>query len=103
MNWAAAFTWRCTTWRSVARARCWAKTRAATCWRWAFSCTTKCWPKPSRRCGPARSPTTDINLHAPALLPEHYCGDVQLRLSFYKKLASAKTPEQIDGLLEELV
>ncbi|MCW5238554.1 transcription-repair coupling factor [Verminephrobacter eiseniae] len=49
------------------------------------------------------SATTDINLHAPALLPEHYCGDVQLRLSFYKKLASAKTPEQIDSLLEELV
>ncbi|MCW5223366.1 transcription-repair coupling factor [Verminephrobacter aporrectodeae] len=49
------------------------------------------------------SATTDINLHAPALLPSDYCGDVQLRLSFYKKLATAKAPEQIDGLLEELV
>ncbi|PWW46276.1 transcription-repair coupling factor [Melaminivora alkalimesophila] len=46
---------------------------------------------------------TDINLHAPALLPEDYCGDVHLRLSFYKKLATAKTGEQIDALLEELV
>ncbi|MBI2768632.1 MAG: transcription-repair coupling factor [Burkholderiales bacterium] len=49
------------------------------------------------------SVTTDINLHAPALLPDNYCGDVHLRLSFYKKLATAKTPEQIDGLLEEIV
>ncbi len=47
--------------------------------------------------------TTDINLHAPALLPSDYCGDVHLRLSFYKKLASARTSEQIDTLLEELV
>ena len=36
------------------------------------------------------SVTTDINLHAPALLPNDYCGDVHLRLSFYKKLATAK-------------
>jgi len=49
------------------------------------------------------SVTTDINLHAPALLPDDYCGDVHLRLSFYKKLATAKTPEQIDALLEEIV
>ena len=49
------------------------------------------------------SVTTDINLHAPALLPEDYCGDVHLRLSFYKKLATAKTAEQIDTLLEEIV
>lgn len=46
---------------------------------------------------------TDINLHAPALLPSDYCGDVQLRLSLYKKLASAKTSGQIDALLEEIV
>ena len=49
------------------------------------------------------SVTTDINLHAPALLPSDYCGDVHLRLSFYKKLATAKNTEQIDALLEELV
>jgi transcription-repair coupling factor (superfamily II helicase) len=47
--------------------------------------------------------TTDINLHAPALLPDSYCGDVHLRLSFYKKLATAKNTDQIDALLEELV
>ncbi|WP_372656489.1 transcription-repair coupling factor [Hydrogenophaga sp.] len=49
------------------------------------------------------SVTTDINLHAPALLPSDYCGDVHLRLSFYKKLATAQTSEQIDSLLEEIV
>jgi len=46
---------------------------------------------------------TDINLHTPALLPSDYCGDVHLRLSFYKKLATAKTSAQLDNLLEELV
>ncbi|MFN7445492.1 MAG: TRCF domain-containing protein, partial [Curvibacter sp.] len=46
---------------------------------------------------------TDINLHAPALLPDDYCGDVHLRLSFYKKLATARKTEQIDTLMEELV
>jgi transcription-repair coupling factor (superfamily II helicase) len=49
------------------------------------------------------SVTTDINLHAPALLPDDYCGDVHLRLSFYKKLATAKNSDQIDALLEEIV
>lgn len=47
--------------------------------------------------------STEINLHAPALLPSDYCGDVHLRLSFYKKLATAKTTDQIDSLLEEIV
>ena len=46
---------------------------------------------------------TEINLHAPALLPDDYCGDVHLRLSFYKKLATAKNNDQIDSLLEEIV
>jgi transcription-repair coupling factor (superfamily II helicase) len=47
--------------------------------------------------------TTEINLHAPALLPDSYCGDVHLRLSFYKKLAMAKNSDQVDALLEEIV
>ncbi|MEI6601096.1 MAG: transcription-repair coupling factor, partial [Comamonadaceae bacterium] len=49
------------------------------------------------------SATTDINLHSPALLPNDYCGDVHLRLSFYKKLATAKNTDQVDALLEEIV
>ncbi|HWH80842.1 MAG TPA: transcription-repair coupling factor, partial [Burkholderiaceae bacterium] len=46
--------------------------------------------------------TTEINLHAPALLPDAYCGDVHTRLSLYKRLASANTNDQIDALLEEV-
>ena len=46
--------------------------------------------------------TTEINLHAPALLPDAYCGDVQVRLSLYKRLATAEKPEAIDAMLEEI-
>ncbi len=46
--------------------------------------------------------TTEINLHAPALLPDAYCGDVQVRLSLYKRLATAEKNEQIDAMLEEV-
>jgi transcription-repair coupling factor (superfamily II helicase) len=46
--------------------------------------------------------TTEINLHAPALLPDAYCGDVHVRLSLYKRLAIAEKAEQIDRLLEEI-
>jgi transcription-repair coupling factor (superfamily II helicase) len=48
------------------------------------------------------SATTEINLHAPALLPDAYCGDVHVRLSLYKRLASAEKAEQIDAMLEEI-
>jgi len=46
--------------------------------------------------------TTEVNLHAPALLPDAYCGDVQVRLNLYKRLASAEKPEQLDRMLEEI-
>jgi transcription-repair coupling factor (superfamily II helicase) len=46
--------------------------------------------------------TTEVNLHAPALLPDAYCGDVHVRLNLYKRLATADKAEQIDGLLEEI-
>ncbi|MCU0969722.1 MAG: transcription-repair coupling factor [Rubrivivax sp.] len=46
--------------------------------------------------------TTEVNLHAPALLPDTYCGDVHARLALYKRLASAERNEQIDALLEEV-
>ena len=48
------------------------------------------------------SAVTEINLHAPALLPDAYCGDVHIRLSLYKRLASAQRAEQIDAMLEEI-
>ena len=31
---------------------------------------------------------TEINLHAPALLPEDYCVDIHERLVLYKRLAN---------------
>jgi transcription-repair coupling factor (superfamily II helicase) len=46
--------------------------------------------------------TTEINLHAPALLPDAYCGDVHMRLNMYKRLASAERLEHLDALLEEV-
>ncbi|RZL11840.1 MAG: transcription-repair coupling factor [Rubrivivax sp.] len=46
---------------------------------------------------------TDINLHAPALLPDAYCGDVHVRLSLYKRLATADSLDRIDVMLEEIV
>jgi transcription-repair coupling factor (superfamily II helicase) len=47
------------------------------------------------------SGTTEVNLHAPALLPDAYCGDVHARLNLYKRLATAETAGAIDALLEE--
>src|SRR6185295_11295381 len=46
--------------------------------------------------------TTEINLHAPALLPDAYCGDVHTRLNLYKRLASADKAMQLDTMLEEI-
>jgi transcription-repair coupling factor (superfamily II helicase) len=46
---------------------------------------------------------TEVNLHAPALLPDSYCGDIHVRLSLYKRLASAERLDRIDAMLEELV
>ncbi|MFC0397115.1 transcription-repair coupling factor [Paraburkholderia rhizosphaerae] len=47
--------------------------------------------------------TTEINLHAPAILPADYCGDVQERLSLYKRLANCEHNDSIDGIQEELI
>jgi transcription-repair coupling factor (superfamily II helicase) len=46
---------------------------------------------------------TEINLHAPALLPDSYCGDVHTRLSLYKRLATTDKLDKIDAMLEEIV
>lgn len=46
--------------------------------------------------------TTEINLHAPALLPDSYCGDVHTRLNLYKRLATADSAHQLDAMLEEV-
>ncbi|MBN3758002.1 transcription-repair coupling factor [Paraburkholderia sp. Tr-20389] len=47
--------------------------------------------------------TTEINLHTPAILPADYCGDVQERLSLYKRLANCEHNDSIDGIQEELI
>ncbi|HET9650710.1 MAG TPA: transcription-repair coupling factor, partial [Usitatibacter sp.] len=46
---------------------------------------------------------TEVNLHAPALLPEDYCGDVHERLVIYKRLANCAADEELERLTEELV
>ncbi|HXR58114.1 MAG TPA: transcription-repair coupling factor, partial [Burkholderiales bacterium] len=45
----------------------------------------------------------EINLHAPALLPQAYCSDVHERLTLYKRLANCKTRDELDAMREELV
>jgi transcription-repair coupling factor (superfamily II helicase) len=46
---------------------------------------------------------TEVNLHAPALLPEDYCGDVHERLVIYKRLANCASDDDLQRLTEELV
>jgi len=47
--------------------------------------------------------TTEINLHAPALLPDGYCNDIHERLVLYKRLANCANAEQLDAMHEELI
>ena len=47
--------------------------------------------------------TTDINLHAPALLPSAYVPDVSQRLAFYKAFASAEDRTALERSTEALV
>ncbi|HEX6551028.1 MAG TPA: transcription-repair coupling factor, partial [Gammaproteobacteria bacterium] len=45
----------------------------------------------------------EIDLHLPALLPADYMPDVHLRLTLYKRIASAKTREELDELQVEMI
>jgi len=45
----------------------------------------------------------EINLRAPALLPDAYCPDVHERLTLYKRLANGESDADIDALQEELI
>jgi transcription-repair coupling factor (superfamily II helicase) len=49
------------------------------------------------------STATEINLHAPALLPADYCSDIHERLVLYKRLAHCQDEAQLAALREELV
>lgn len=46
---------------------------------------------------------SEINLHAPALLPNDYCSDVQERLTLYKRLANCESEDDLQALQEELI
>jgi transcription-repair coupling factor (superfamily II helicase) len=45
----------------------------------------------------------EVNLHAPALLPADYCGDVHARLSIYKRLSNTKNDDDLIAIQEELI
>ncbi|HHF4683820.1 transcription-repair coupling factor [Haemophilus influenzae] len=45
----------------------------------------------------------DIELRVPALLPDDYLGDVNMRLSFYKRIATAESKAELDELKVELI
>lgn len=47
--------------------------------------------------------TTEINLHAPALLPNDYCPDVNERLSLYKRLASVENNDELNDIHQEMI
>ena len=110
-NWQRAFTWPCTTWKFAVPVKCWVKTRAAICWKWAFSFYNEMLSEAVRCLKAGIEPdllsplnvSTEINLHAPALRPMTTAATFTWRLSFYKKLATAKNTDQIDALLEEIV
>ena len=46
---------------------------------------------------------TEIELRIPALLPDDYVPDVNMRLSFYKRIASAENGEALKELKVELI
>ncbi|WJV52093.1 transcription-repair coupling factor [Prodigiosinella aquatilis] len=49
------------------------------------------------------SSQTDVELRLPALLPDGFIPDVNTRLSFYKRIASAKQTNELDDLKVELI
>ena len=49
------------------------------------------------------SQQTEMELRIPALLPDSYIPDVNLRLSCYKKLASARSIDELDEIQVELI
>ncbi|CAH0533789.1 Transcription-repair-coupling factor [Vibrio stylophorae] len=46
---------------------------------------------------------TEVELRIPALLPDDYIGDVNTRLSLYKRIASAKSREDLHEMKVELI
>lgn len=46
---------------------------------------------------------TEVELRMPSMLPEDFIPDVNTRLSFYKRIASAKKPGELDEIKVELI
>ena len=42
--------------------------------------------------------STEIKLHLPALIPDDYLPDVQMRLVLYKRISNAKTTDALRAL-----
>ncbi len=52
----------------------------------------------------AQTPTgAEINLHAPALLPETFCANVHQRLVIYKRLANCDSEDELEKMQEEII
>ncbi|MBN4053738.1 transcription-repair coupling factor [Haliea sp. AH-315-K21] len=47
--------------------------------------------------------STEINLHIPALIPDDYLPDVHLRLLMYKRIANARSSEELRELKVEMI
>ncbi|MCX9156690.1 transcription-repair coupling factor [Niveibacterium sp. 24ML] len=47
--------------------------------------------------------TSEINLHAPALLTSDYCSDIGERLTLYKRMANAEAADDLQAIQEELI
>jgi transcription-repair coupling factor (superfamily II helicase) len=46
---------------------------------------------------------TEIELHLPALIPDDYLGDVHARLTLYKRIASARSEDELRDLQVEMI
>lgn len=49
------------------------------------------------------NPHGEINLHIPALIPDDYLPDIQLRLTLYKRIANAESNEALRELKVEMI
>jgi len=46
---------------------------------------------------------TEVNLHLPALIPDNYLPDVNTRLILYKRIAAAKTDDELKDIQVEMI
>ena len=107
----AGFTLATHDWKFAVRASYLALSKAARSTRSVSACTAICWPVRLMPCAKARIQTStnrygaaiDIELHIPALIPDTYLGDVQSRLTLYKRIASARDSAALRELQVEMI